>query len=295
MLRGYHFNYTMRNTAMLLCLAIGLAACKKADEKAQHYETRGIIRGFSPDRQTIEIEHENIAGFMPSMTMPFSARDRKEIVDLKTGDAISFRLTVTEKDFWIDRVHKIDRDQVHVAESRAMPVSSKSETARLREGDETPVFTLVNQNGEPVTLETFHGRPFLLTFIFTRCPIPNFCPRMSNNFSELQTAIKTGKGALASVRLLCLTLDPAFDTPQILKEYGTQLRFDPAVWTFATGDAKKIDALTQAFSLYRKTEGGTISHGLVTALIDKEGKIDKIWRGNAWTCAEVLHEIAQLR
>ena len=88
------------------------------DDAAQHYGDRGIVRGFSPDRSTIEIEHENIPGFMPSMTMPFSARDQKEIVDLKTGDAISFRMTVTEKDFWIDHVKKIPRRDVDIAEPK---------------------------------------------------------------------------------------------------------------------------------------------------------------------------------
>ena len=114
---------------------------------------------------------------------------------------------------------------------------------------------------------------------------------MSNNFSELQSAIKTSGGPLAQTRLLSITLDPAFDTAQILKEYGGHLQVDPAVWTFATGDDKQIDALTNAFSVYRQAEGGTISHGLATALIDKAGKIEKIWRGNSWTPDEVRRAI----
>jgi protein SCO1 len=289
----------MPRPAVAIIIALGLSACgpgtNPPDANAQTYETRGIIRGFAPDRATIEIEHENIPGFMPSMTMPFSARDRKETADLATGDAVSFRMIVTAKDFWIDRVRKIDRSQVHVAEPRATPASSGGQAARLHEGDVMPFFTLTDQDGEPVTLEKFRGRPFVLTFAFTRCPIPNFCPLMSSNFSQLQSAIKTGRDELAQTRLLSVTLDPLFDTPQILKDYGAHLHFDSRIWTFATGDEKEIDALTQAFSVYRQTEGGTISHGLATALIDKEGKILKIWRGNSWTPAEVLREIAPLR
>jgi protein SCO1/2 len=116
---------------------------------------------------------------------------------------------------------------------------------------------------------------------------------MSNNFADLQSAIKTGGGALAKTRLLSITLDPAFDTPQVLKDYGAFHHADPQVWTFATGDKQEVEALTHAFSVYVQTEGGTISHGLTTALIDKNGKIDKIWRGNAWTPAEVIEEIKQ--
>ena len=281
-----------RASILLLCIALSPAACDrshKPDAAARHYETRGIVRGFSPDRATIEIQHENIPGFMPSMTMPFSARDRKEIVDLKVGDAISFRLTVTEKDFWIDSVRKIARRDVRLAESA--PAITKDQSGRLREGDAMPSFSLTDQDGKNITLDTFRGQPFVLTFVFTRCPIPNFCPRMSHNFSDLQSTIKTYLGALAKTHLLSITLDPKFDTPEILKQYGQHENADPKIWTFATGAPVEIDALTHAFSVYVQTEGGTISHGLATALITPDGTILKIWRGNAWTPKEVVAEI----
>ena len=154
-----------------------------------------------------------------------------------------------------------------------------------------PQFRLTNQNSEPISLDTFRGRPFVLTFVFTRCPLPNFCPRMSNNFEELQTAIKTGSDALATTRLLSITLDPGFDTPEVLKSYAGYHHADPQSWTFATDDEKEIEELTRAFSVYRQTEGGTISHGLATALIDNNGKVVRIWRGNAWKPEEVIEEI----
>jgi len=225
------------------------------------------------------------------MTMPFVARDPKQIADLKTGDAISFRMAVTKKDFWIENVKKVRREDVRVAEPKQTPPVSAERNARLKEGDEMPAFSLTNQNGERISLETFRAQPFVLTFIFTRCPVPNFCPRMSNNFEELQTAIKGGSGALAKTRLLSITLDPEFDTPQILRDYGASRHADAQIWTFATGDEKEIDSLTRALSVYRQTEGGTISHGLATALINGDGKIDKIWRGNSWTPAEVTEAI----
>ena len=114
---------------------------------------------------------------------------------------------------------------------------------------------------------------------------------MSNNFEELQEAIKSSTGTLATTRLLSVTLDPAYDTPKVLSDYAAFHHADSKIWNFATGDEKAIDSLTRAFSIYRQNEGGTISHGLATALINKEGKIDKIWRGNAWTPAEVIREI----
>jgi protein SCO1/2 len=284
----------MQRILLAGCVALALLGCGRStnsDEGAEHYDTRGIVRGFSPDRSAIEIQHENIPGFMPSMTMPFVARDPKQIAELKTGDAIAFRMAVTQKDFWIENVKKIRREDVNVADAKPARTVSADHDVRLKEGDEMPGFSLTNQNGERISLDTFLGQPFVLTFVFTRCPVPNFCPRMSNNFEELQTTIKTGSGTLAKARLLSVTLDPAYDTPKVLSDYAAYHHADSKIWTFATGDEKQIDSLTRAFSVYRQTEGGTISHGLATALIDKEGKIDKIWRGNAWTPAEVSEAI----
>lgn len=284
----------MQKILLAGCVALALIGCGRSTNSkasAEHYETRGVVRGFSPDRQTIEIEHENIPGFMPSMTMPFVARDPKEITDLQTGDGISFRVMVTQKDFWIDHVKKIRREDVHLAEPKRTPAVSAESGTRLKEGDKMPPFELTNQDGERSSLETFRGQAFVLTFIFTRCPLPNFCPRMSNNFEELQTAIKGGSGALAETRLLSVTLDPDYDSPKVLSDYGAFHHADRKIWSFATGGEKQIDSLTHAFSVYRQTEGGTISHGLATALIDKDGRIDKIWRGNAWTPDEVIKAI----
>ena len=284
----------MHKLLLAACVALALLACGRStnsDEKTDHYDTRGVVRGFSPDRSTIEIQHENIPGFMPSMTMPFVARDPKQIADLKTGDAISFRMKITKKDFWIENVKKVQREEVEVAEPKQTSSVSTGRDVRLKEGDEMPAFSLTNQNGERVSIDTFRGQPFVLTFVFTRCPVPNFCPRMSNNFEELQAAIKGGTGTLATTRLLSITLDPSYDTPKILSDYAAFHHSDSKIWTFATGDDKEIDSLTRAFSVYRQNEGGTISHGLATALINRDGRIARIWRGNAWTAAEVTQAV----
>src|SRR5262245_9785393 len=284
----------MGKILLTACVALALLGCGRStnfDKKGDHYDTRGIVRGFSPDRSAIEIQHENIPGFMPSMTMPFVARDPKQIADFKTGDAISFRMAVTKKDFWIEDMKRIRREEVNVAEPKQTSSVSTERDARLKEGDEMPPFSLTNQDGERISLDTFRGQPFVLTFVFTRCPVPNFCPRMSNNFEELQAAIKGGTGTLATTRLLSITLDPGYDTPKILDDYAAFHHADSKIWIFATGDEKAIDSLTGAFSVYRQTEGGTISHGLATALINRSGRIERIWRGNAWTPAEVTEAV----
>jgi protein SCO1 len=278
----------------LLCLALALGACdrsKTAESSARSYQVRGIVRGFAPDRSTVSIEHENIPGFMPSMTMPFSVKDQKDVAGLKIGDGISFRMTVTEKDLFLDQVRKIPASDVKVAEPTSTANVSSTASARLREGDMVPPFTLTNQDGTHVTYDAFRGRPFVLTFIFTRCPVPTFCPRISNNFSELQDAIKSDAGAAAKGRLLSITLDPKFDTPEILKSYAQEQKADLEIWTFATGELAEIDKLTQSFAVFVQPEGGTISHGLATALIALDGRVVKIWRGNAWKPSEVMDEL----
>ena len=227
--------------ALAVSAALLVAGCGKTEQPAhdsvRHYEGRGLVRNTPPDHKTIELEHEDIPGFMPSMTMPFIARDEREIADLKIGDAISFRLNVTQQYSWIDRVAKIDPRQLHLPTPKpALSAGANLTRSRLHEGDAMPVFQLRDEEEKPVTLETFRGHPFVVTFIFTRCPLPNFCPRMSQNFAELQQAIQSSSDALAATRLLSISFDPQFDTPEILRQYAQHAGADPAIWTFATGE-----------------------------------------------------------
>ena len=276
--------------ALFFGTAVAWSGCGRSDQTqtgARHYEARGIVRGFAPDRSTVQIEHENIPDFMPSMTMPFEVRDEKEIAELKIGDAISFRLNVTDRDSWIDRIKPVDSATVHLPVPS--PSASSVKSARVHEGDRMPEFQLIDEEGKPISLESFRGHPLVLTFIFTRCPIPNFCPRMSQNFAELQKAIEASPSEpLSATRLLSISFDPANDTPEVLRNYAQGEKAEPGIWKFATGTPTEISRLTKAFSVLVQPEGGSISHGLATALIDKDGKIEKLWRGNGWTPEEVL-------
>ena len=290
----------MRNIfpAGLLSVALALGGCSRSqpdDPNARAYEVRGIVRAFAPDRSTIDVQHEDIPGFMPSMTMPFTVKEQKEIAGLGIGDAISFRMTVTDKDLFIDRVKKIGVGDVRLPQATptAAAANAPRPADRLKEGEIVPFFTLTNQDGVRVTSDTFRGQPYVLTFIFTRCPVPNFCPRMSNNFTKVQEGVKS-EPALNRVRLLSISLDPAFDTPAILKGYGEHLQADFATWHFVTGELGQIKTLTESFGVYVQPEGGTISHGLATALIGTDGSVVKIWRGNEWTPTEVIEALRKL-
>ena len=283
--------------ALLPGLALLSVACGKKSEPAEkapsRYEVRGLVRGLPLDHKTLDVEHEEVPGFMPSMTMPFEVRDEKEIADLKLGDAIAFWLNVTRRDSWIDGVRKIEASELHLATHASVspPQFATAARERLHEGDTMPRFKLTDQDGKPVTLETFRGHPFVVTFIFTRCPIPNFCPRMSSNFADLQKAIESASRSLAATHLLSISFDPEHDTPEVLKQYGEHAGADFAIWTFATGTPPEIQSLTKEFSVLVQPESGTISHSLATALVDRDGKIAKIWRGNGWNPVEVMRKI----
>ena len=157
-----------------------------------------------------------------------------------------------------------------------------------------PGFQLVDSKGRQITRESFAGKPLLLTFIFTRCPIPNFCPLMTGNFLEIQRALPGDAPQAADVQLLSISIDPEFDTPEVLAEYAARHTQDTDRWRFATGTAAATERLTRAFSVSVEPAGGTIAHGLATALIDADGAIRRIWRGNGWKPAEVIEALRPL-
>jgi protein SCO1/2 len=246
------------------------------------------VRGFAPDRSTIDVEHEAIPGLMPSMTMPFTPREPKDIASLTLRDAIAFRLAVTDKDALIDNIRKIAANEVQLPSATPPPALTNAKSERLREDDNVPSFILTTEAGENITPASYKGRPWIVTFIFTRCAVPNFCPRMSKNFATIQNMLKDADGPLTETRLLSISFDPEFDTPAVLNQYGQHEGADPNVWNFATGDPAEIARLTKQFAVQTTPEAGTISHGLTTALIGRDGKIVRLWRGNGWTPDEVI-------
>lgn len=281
-----------RNSALaVLCLClIGCSRQPQRNDPAPQltYAVRGIVRG-APDAagKSVSIEHEDIPGFMPAMTMPFYFRDAKEVEGLQEGDAVAFKLIVTDQDSWISGVKRIAAAEVKLPEAtRPAPVPGK--VARLREGDRLPEFALVDQAGRAISRETFAGKPLLLTFIFTRCPIPNFCPLMSQNFRTIHQAIGEDAALRGQVHLLSISIDPAFDTPAVLAEYGAKYTADLETWRFATGQPEDVRKLTQAFAVRVEEEAATINHSLATALIGPDGVIRNLWRGNGWKTDEVL-------
>jgi len=283
-----------RAAALLGSVLLGASACTDQEETAEQpppentvYQVRGIVRGVDPKIGSLSIHHEEIPGYMPSMVMPFNLRNPEMAASYTPGQAVAFDFVVTEDDSWITNIRELDP-----AESPGLPATRGGAVApsagpRLDEGDAVPDFRLVRQNGTGFDRDDLGGQPTVLTFIFTRCPVPNYCPLMSRQFAELQEAIKQDP-ELGGVQLVSVTIDPEFDTPEVLAEYAEQFGADAEVWTFLTGQPAQIDRLAGAFAVHRKPEGGSITHSLTTALIDRSGVVRKIWRGNFWKPDDVL-------
>jgi len=276
---------------VLVMAATGaLTGCGGDTERERVFQVRGIVRAPYADG-TISIQHEKIPDFMPAMTMPFHA-DETEAQGLAVGDHVEFEFRVGEQSraTKFRRVRQAD----FTAESRATAtIDAAPVTRRLREGDAVPAFSLVDQEGRQLTEADFLNRRTVVTFVFTRCPVPEFCPLIARKFQELQKALLAEPSGSAQTRLLSISIDPEHDRPEILRRYGQSLGADFNRWRFATGSIEQIQKLTRRFAVHTEDGGGgVLDHTLATALIGPDGKLVEIWRGNAWKPEEILARLS---
>jgi len=276
----------MKTSTLLLFLgAFVLASTGAAAERL--FDVTGIIRGHLDDGQLV-IQHDEIPGYMAAMTMAFTLSDPREASRLKNGDRVRFRFRVRDERSSAESFTVTGRE-APAAETK----TTSSKSRRLRTGDAMPDFALLNGNDQPLTAAALRGKLTVVTFIFTRCPVPEYCPAMALRFGQIQKAILAEPKLAAGARLLSITLDPEFDRPEILKAYGRAVGADPAVWSFATGTKEQIVALTKSFAVYNERNGVTLDHTLCTALIGTDGRIVEIWRGNGWRMEETLDALNQ--
>jgi protein SCO1/2 len=264
-----------------------VATSTEKSAPCQTFEVKGQVRSVEPDGLTVRIAHEEIPGYMPAMEMPFTVKDPGLLRAVASGDTVKFQLLVTKEDSWITRLDKV----ADAAVATSPPVASASEPPRVETGQPVPDFTLINQNGQAFRFSEFRGKAVVLTFIYTRCPLPNFCPLMSKNFSALQE--RFARDLAGKVQLLSISFDPDFDTPPVLKRYAEAFEKEGKNWTFATGTAGQVDYVTSLFGLYREAANGLINHDLRTALIGPDGRLVHVWRSNVWTPYEVERMVRQ--
>jgi protein SCO1/2 len=215
--------------------------------------------------------------------MSFAVADRAEAATLKAGDRVRFQLHVNGEVWTTTNFAVVGYEPPPVP---TIPV--KATRQRLREGDAVPEFSLTTQNNESFTTAALRGHFTLVTFIFTRCPVPEFCPAMAIRFGQIQNAILANAKLAGRVQLVGITLDPEFDLPVVLKGYAEAVGAKQEIWQFVTGEKSEIEALTRAFAVFTERNGVTLDHTLCTALIGEDGRVLELWRGNRWRVDEVL-------
>jgi protein SCO1/2 len=280
-------------SVMAGCRARESASPPSAGASVTNYEGRGVVARLEPDGRTVVIRHEAIPGYMGAMTMPFLARDPKIIAGIKAGNLVAFRLAVTADDGWIESI-RILQTNAPPEERPASPVAREIEP--LAEGGLLPEYRFTNELGRAVSLSDYRGGVAAFTFLFTRCPYPLFCPKMSSNFQEAEQLLKNDPDAPKQWRLFSISFDPESDSPPVLKSYALRYNYDAAHWSFLTGDLADINAIGAQFGFGFWREAGSISHNLRTVVLDPRGRVFKIMPGNEWTArmlADAMKEAAK--
>ncbi len=256
------------------------------------FPLRGKV--ISTDASHVTLAHDAIPGFMEAMTMPYKLKDPSIVSELHPGDIITATLHVVEDE---GGYHDAVIDNVVVV-AQAKPDYKPAKQYHVPSvGDSVPDFRMLNQSGHTIHLEQFRGKILVATFIYTRCPLADYCPRMSHNFAEIDQALAKDSALYQKTHLLSISFDPKFDTPSVLRTYGeaytghsTKQNF--AHWDFAVPPARELDQVLEFFGVgVTPDENQTIAHSLSTVVIGKDGKIAAWYPTNEWKPSEVVDAI----
>ena len=267
--------------------AIVAGACSRTGP-TKEYQLKGQILDIKPERSEVLVKHEDIKGFMPAMTMPYKVQDGTMLAGKQPGDLITATLVVGETEAHLSKIDKTGHAPI---DNTGGPEITASDI--LKPGEPVPDTTLVDENNAARPLHSYAGHRVALTFMYTRCPQPDFCPLMDRNFAAMQAEIKKTPG-LGDVRLVSVSFDPANDTPAVLKTHAKDLKADPAVWHFLTASPDDITGFSAKFGVTAvpSTESSAVLiHNLSTAVIDAGGKLVKIRPGNMWTPADLIADL----
>ncbi|MBV8631844.1 MAG: SCO family protein [Silvibacterium sp.] len=282
----------------MLCLLIAFPGCRRGSAPSEHsseksHHIRGVVVSTDAAKGAVTLDTDAIPGYMDAMIMSYTLRNPAIISELHPGDTITADLFASDSASALDNI-------VIVGQANA-DYKPPAEYKPLNPGDPVPDFALLNQSGKTIHIAQFRGKVLLVTFIYTRCPLANYCPRMSRNFAELdQLLAATDFELYSKTHLLSISFDPAYDTPAVLRSYGgactgRYTREDFTHWDFAAPSAKDLPDLLRFFLLGATPEKDrTITHSLSTVIIDQKGKVYKWYPGNEWTPEQLLGDVKQL-
>ena len=285
----------MRRLALLI-IPLLLAGCSR--QQARQYPLTGQIIAIGPSpaipgRVAMTIRHKDIPGFMPAMTMAYVLKTGTSPDGFAPGDLITATLVVDGGDVYVQDLHKTGHAALP-ADARPVRIMDV-----MAPGDQVPDDALVDQSGTTRHFSDWRGRALAVTFVYTRCPVADFCPLMDRHFADLQRAILADATLRDKVHLLSVSFDPAHDTPAVIKAHAKERGADPRVWSYLTGDAAAIEHITSRFGVSAIEEHDapeSITHNLRTAIVDAKGRLVTIYNGNEWTVDGLLHDLrAQVR
>jgi protein SCO1/2 len=260
-----------------------------ADRK--EFQVRGVVQELKLQENEIVIKHEEIPNYMPAMTMPFEVKNSAELNGIAPNDQVSFTMIVTETDGWIENIKKVGVSTEAPSPAPRPRTRLVRDVEPLEVGDKMSDYSFTNSLGEKFSLGSLKGQAYAFTFIFTRCPFPNFCPRMNLNFARAYEQLSSMPNAPTNWHLVSISFDPEYDTPARLKNYSATYNPDPKKWSWVTGAMIDIDAITEQMGMAFAYENNTYNHNLRTVVVDKNGLIRHIFVGNEWTPGELVKEI----
>ena len=247
---------------------------------AAHHTTTGLVLRVDQTSSTVTISHDAFPGYMDAMAMPFDLKGSARGAKFTVGDRVKFRLSVKGGHSWVDRVEVVSAAPVDAGlqNTPAAPVLVPVGTAM-------PDFELTDQDGQPLALSALKGKVVAVTFIYSRCPLPDYCPRMIENFKAVRARFADRMNR--DLVFLTISFDPRYDTPEVLTKYASSQRAVWPGWRFLTGDPAKIERVCNAFGIQYWAEEGLITHSLQTAIIDREGRLAATVEGKDFTPAQL--------
>jgi len=259
---------------------------------ARSFDARGVVREIAPDRTRAVIRHEEIPGYMPRMTMELTVREPRELEGIAEGDEITFRLHATTNTHWVDRLQRVGRSAEPPAV--ATPLFEAKQVLELKPGDEMPDAEFVSETGQPVRLSGFRGSALAFTFFFTRCPLPDYCPRMNAHFRDARAWLLEHTPAVTNWQFLCVSFDAEFDKPAVLAGYAAAFRGgNRDRWLFAVATPEVLAEVAPRLDLMVAREGASLSHNLRTVVLDPHGRVFRQFDGNTWTPEELASAVAE--
>jgi protein SCO1 len=280
---------------LITVLLLGISCGPRRSANEKRYPLKGKVVAVDRADRTATIAHEDVPGYMPGMTMAFKIKNDADLEMLKPGDQVTAQLVVDDLSSWIEITA--------IVEGGSPLTPTSTVPGEPKPGDEIPDFGLINQDGKRIRLSQYKGKAFALTFVYTRCPQPDQCTLMSNNFATIDKQLQSDATAYDKTHLLTISFDPDYDTPKVMRSYGaghTGKYSDETFqhWEFLTGSKDEVKGIAQFFGLryFHDTESSDeqVIHSLRTAVIGPDGKLFKLYRGNEWKPEEIVADLKTL-